>query len=286
MQIGGKARDLQRAHHSRLCRIGKIDRKQRVGLPEGHKICDIAVKPDGFDLLVLGQVFERAERFERCVQGVQAVVALILVFVGIDAVGVDLFRVVVHGRHDAEHALVFVHGELVQQMAVQRAVRELFDPALVEREEHKARSAAALCDLDILARLIRRNIARFRSPVACRKEHAVAAAIDAAAVTQHGLDLVDGVGLLHVDAAHDRVAVGKAAIRHIDVRNGDGLIAAVAPGRGRKAHGDALHHVPDILRRHEIQHAVHHARGEVVAALPERFLELRARRIGYVVEQH
>ena len=104
MQVFRKAGQLHFAEDLRLRRVGKVDGEQRVGVAEGDHIGEVAEKTGGLDLLVVREVFQRADDLQAAVQHIErADVKIGLV-------------VVIRGRY-AQEALVLVNGVLVVHIA-------------------------------------------------------------------------------------------------------------------------------------------------------------------------
>ena len=80
-QQGGKSADLDRAEDDGLCRVGGVDRKQRVGLLVGDHIGSFVDIAHCLDALAFGKSRHRADLIQRAVEH-KEIVYIVAVLVG------------------------------------------------------------------------------------------------------------------------------------------------------------------------------------------------------------
>ena len=285
VQVFREAGDLQLPEDARVRRVGEIDREQRIHLPERHEIANVAVKAHGLHMLILRDVLDLSEHVEPAVERVERVVVPVLVFIGVDAVGIDALLPSVHGRDDAEHAVVFVHGKLVEQASRERRRARLADLPVADRKEHEVRFVLPARHAHVPAVLPPADLALLVPVLGRSDEQMLFIGVYRARAAEHRLDRGVGFGLRRIDGADNRVYRLGAAGVHADIPGGQGRglrpVVDDRAERGRVVPQDAA---PHMLGGHEIDRAVDHARGDVAAALAEPRNLLRTGAVAHVVE--
>ena len=140
VQIVRVAAELELTDDLRICRLGQIDRKDRVGLAVSAQIAVITVKARGEHLLSFRKAGHAADGLERVIEHIDIVARLHAVFVRlrvfkvmllvtVDTVGIGLL-----GRGHTQIAITLVERELIIERTGHRAVGGKGELAVRDRE--------------------------------------------------------------------------------------------------------------------------------------------------------
>ena len=288
MHVPGEAGDLQSAHDLRVRGIGQVHGKEGIHLAEGDEVAHFPVKADGIDLLVRSHVGDGAGEVHIAVkhpEGVGLAGFQILVVGEVPRlVPPDLVAVVPGGGHHPEAAVVFVHGELIQEIAVHGAGG--FDPDRVGHIQFKDLGAVAagvfLHVVDALVEFVPLVV----EIAAVRQIEIVFAHVESVPRPE------DAEGILHlmpghVVAAHHGIAGVLGGLWPADAVRLNGHGDASAVQGGHVVGGILLHEaVPTVVVfiGDEVELSVHEPAGLVVAVLALGIEKDGIRPVGDVVE--
>ena len=287
MQIVRIAAELELADDLRVRRVGQIDRKDRIRLAVGTQIAVIPVKARGEHRLPFREPGHAADGGQVTVEHVDIVARLrgvvigfrvfkVVLFIAVNTVGIRLL-----GRGHAQITVPLVERELIVERAGHSAVGGEGELAVRDRKavDHRVDAGGIIRDrvAAVFIRLACTVIVNARAQVEILRRH-----IHRLPAAEHGLAGEPGAGR-DIIRRRDRVGHG-VVIRHeadAIARHDRRRVPVIQPGRIRGL--VTLFGRIGIIRRAQIEHAADHARGDLVAVLPERLDQRRSRRVGNVI---
>ncbi|MPM70114.1 hypothetical protein SDC9_117066 [bioreactor metagenome] len=284
VEVFREARNLQRIQNARGSGVAQVHRKERIDLTEGHKVADAAVEAHALDKLVLGEVFDLAEHLQVEIQRVERVCARAVVLIGVHAVRKDALLRAVERGHDAEHVLVLIHRELVEEAAGHVAAGKLRNLSFGEAQQHEVRVGGTVGDLDVFAVLVWRDGKSFFRIAREREQQVIRVGVELARSTEDRLCGGEVCAALEVDRTHNGVGRALRVAADVEVCGLEQPAFHAVGGGGDIGNRRALHGVIDILRGHKVDIVPDHAGADIAAALPEGNHLKRFLRVADVVD--
>ena len=287
MQIVGIAAELELTDDLRIGRGGQIDGKDRIRLAVGAQIAIIPVEACGEHRLPFGDPGHAADGVQVTVEHVHIIARLrgvvigfrvfkVMLFIAVDAVGIRLL-----GRGQAQIAVALVERELVVERAGHSAIGGKGELAVGDRKAVDRRVDAGGIVRDrvaaVLMGLARAVVIDARAQVEILRRH-----VHRFPAAEHGLAGEPRAGR-NVIRRRDRVGHGVVVRHEADAvaRHDRRRVPVIQPGSKRSL--VALFRRAGIIRRAQVKHAADHARGDLVAVLPERLDQRRVCRVGDVI---